>query len=77
MLVRKPSWIETKDQFNKPIPWLARGFSLWSKNIVTNRALAQSFNRQPVETDPEKQKRYSKRNIDAQAMLDWGKRSIQ
>ena len=31
----------------------------------------------PVETDPEKQKRYSKRNIDAQAMLDWGKRSIQ
>ncbi|MBK8633929.1 MAG: hypothetical protein IPN72_10340 [Saprospiraceae bacterium] len=26
-----------------------------------------------METDPEKQKRYSKRNIDAQAMLDWGK----
>ncbi|MBK8633930.1 MAG: hypothetical protein IPN72_10345 [Saprospiraceae bacterium] len=24
-----------------------------------------------------KQKRYSKRNIDAQTMLDWGKRSIQ
>ncbi len=45
--------------------------------ITPSRALAQSFNGQPVETDPEKQKRYSKRNIDAQAMLDWGKRSIQ